>query len=89
MHRSDCECAAALSLPALIARLRTLRAVHEEAAGVVRDVRELSQTHERTSAALKAQEAALQAASQSLRDNVATMAANLSALDARLQALEA
>ena len=72
----------------MIARLRTLRAVHEDAAAVVNDVRALGDVHASTSAALKAQQEALHTASQSLRDNVATMAANLSSLDARLQALE-
>jgi hypothetical protein len=42
-------------LPSLLARLRTLRSVHEEASGVVLDVQQLKQVHASTGMALRAQ----------------------------------
>lgn len=85
MHRWD---KAAQMLPTVVARLQSLREVHEEAASVLSRLAQLEQQHDALERILKQDTEALQKLSESVAANAATMQKNLTALEQRFAALE-
>lgn len=78
----------AMMLPALLARLRTLKSMHEDAAVILGDVTALRKVHDATEAGIEEQGQALKEARESLNANVGTIKANMERIEQRIRALE-
>ena len=77
------------ALPMVLARLRTLKGIHEAAASASEDISSLIGVQAGTEASLKSQGEALAGLRGSLAGNLETMASNLQAVEERIKALEA
>lgn len=78
---------AAQQLPAVIARLQSLREVHEETANVAIRLQDLETQQSSVSTLLKQDSEALKAAQASLQANAKVMAGNVDALEKRFAAI--
>jgi hypothetical protein len=90
MHKllNECENLAPM-LPSLVARLHTLKIVHEEASLFTHRLAAAEAAQERAATLLEGDKNALATAEASLRENMETIQANLRSLDERISRLSA
>lgn len=79
---------AAIQLPTVVQRLRSLKNLHEESADVVEKVQRLDTQHKLIKQTLESNEQILKQVNQSLAENAKTMSTNVQAIEDRIAKLQ-